>query len=146
MSWTYDAWSQNDDLNIGYPYVTNSGAPVAPDMSNVKFSWDINVNLNLGYPYVVLGGNTPAPDMTDVKFFWDIKPDKNYGYPFVGTIDNQGAFCNAINLESITIPETVKYIGPYAFYNTKLTEVTIASDCVYGPYSFPANCTIHFYS
>ena len=56
-----------------------------------------------------------------------------------------GAFCYAVNLRKVTIPKSVKYIGRYAFRNTALTEVTIASDCTYYPTSFPDNCKINYY-
>lgn len=56
-----------------------------------------------------------------------------------------GAFCHAVNLRKVTIPKSVKYIGRYAFRNTALTEVTIASDCTYYPTSFPDNCKINYY-
>ncbi len=36
-----------------------------------------------------------------------------------------GAFENCLNMISITIPETVTSIGPYAFYNTGLKEIVI---------------------
>lgn len=56
-----------------------------------------------------------------------------------------GAFCNCVNLENVTIPESVNYIGPYAFYNTKLKKIKIASNCVYYDTSFPEDCEIEFY-
>jgi len=58
----------------------------------------------------------------------------------------QGAFCNCTSLAKATISPTVKYIGEYAFYNTALKQVRIASDCVYYPTSFPPNCEIKFYN
>lgn len=56
-----------------------------------------------------------------------------------------GAFANAIMLKKVSIPESVKRIGQYAFRNTALTSVTIASDCEYYPTSFPDGCVINFY-
>lgn len=56
-----------------------------------------------------------------------------------------GAFCNCHGLVSVYIPSTVKKIGPYAFYNTQLSQVQIASDCEYYDTSFPENCTIEYY-
>lgn len=56
-----------------------------------------------------------------------------------------GAFANCTNLQSVSIPPSVKSIGRYAFYNTSLTSVTIASDCTYYSTSFPDGCTISFY-
>ena len=56
-----------------------------------------------------------------------------------------GAFANATNLTYVRIPPTVKKIGRYSFRNTKLTSVTIASDCEYYDTSFPDGCQIKFY-
>lgn len=56
-----------------------------------------------------------------------------------------GAFANAVNLTKITIPRSCKYIGEYAFRNTALTSVKIASDCTYFPTSFPDGCQVKFY-
>ena len=57
-----------------------------------------------------------------------------------------GSFCNCEDLKTVIIPESVKYIGDYAFYGTALTSVTIASDCVFAPTSFPPRCIINYYS
>jgi hypothetical protein len=57
-----------------------------------------------------------------------------------------GAFMNAQHLTSVLIPRSVKYIGEFAFTNTQLTSVTIASDCTYFPTSFPDGCVVNFYS
>ena len=56
-----------------------------------------------------------------------------------------GAFKGATNLTSVVIPRSVKKIGPEAFADTGLTEVTIANDCVYEDTSFPPGCVINFY-
>lgn len=56
-----------------------------------------------------------------------------------------GAFSGCTNLQMVEIPRSVKYIGEFAFYNTGLTNVTIANDCQYFPTSFPPNCVINFY-
>ena len=56
-----------------------------------------------------------------------------------------GAFLNCKNLTTVEIPSSVKKIGECAFYNTKIKEVTIASDCEYFDNSFPPDCVINFY-
>ena len=63
----------------------------------------------------------------------------------IPTTNPIGAFCNCVNLENVSIPESVNYIGPYAFYNTKLKKIKIASNCVYYDTSFPRDCEIEFY-
>lgn len=56
-----------------------------------------------------------------------------------------GAFLNCKSLTTVEIPSSVKKIGEWAFYNTKIKEVTIASDCEYFDSSFPPDCAINFY-
>lgn len=56
-----------------------------------------------------------------------------------------GACANNIQLYSVTIPKSVKRIGRYAFYNTLINHVTIASDCTYYPTSFPEGTVIERY-
>ena len=56
-----------------------------------------------------------------------------------------GAFVNS-NLSRVTIPSSVKEIGEFTFYNTKLKTVTISKDCKYYPTSFPDGCKINFYN
>ena len=55
-----------------------------------------------------------------------------------------GAFERS-TIEYVSIPESVKYIGEYAFASTSLTSVKIASDCTYFTTSFPAGCQVTFY-
>ena len=56
-----------------------------------------------------------------------------------------GAFISS-NLSRVTIPRSVKEIGEFTFYNTKLKTVTISKDCKYYPTSFPDGCKINFYN
>lgn len=60
-------------------------------------------------------------------------------------VDTQGAFNECPNLIYVKIPESVKSIGRYAFRDTNLKSVKIASDCTYYPTSFPIGCKIYFY-
>lgn len=88
----------------------------------------------------------PYPDS-----LWRIDPLVNGGMPYnnlmidleVKNVD--GAFKNAVNLSSVSIPYSVKTIGEYAFTNTALEKVTIAPDCTYYPTSFPEGCEVSFY-
>ena len=90
------------------------------------------IDLYMSYPYP--------------PFWWyldtTINKLKNSGLP---SVSKMGAFCNCANLQTATIPKNVKYIGDFAFNDTGLTEVTIASDCTYKDTSFPDNCTINTY-
>lgn len=56
-----------------------------------------------------------------------------------------GAFSGCTNLRQVSIPRSVKFIGAYAFADTALASVRIASDCTYSATSFPEGCTISFY-
>lgn len=56
-----------------------------------------------------------------------------------------GAFINCTALRNVSIPESVKYIGEYAFYGTALESVRISNACTYYPTSFPPGCVINFY-
>lgn len=53
-----------------------------------------------------------------------------------------GAFCHAAELRRVSIPDSVKKIGEFAFRNTALKSVKIAEDCEYYETSFPDGCEI----
>ena len=79
-----------------------------------------------------------------LPFWWYVENDR----PRTSALPEpvyRGAFCNCTKLATAHIPESVKYIGPYAFRNTALTKVKIASDCVFSSTSFPEECVIEFY-
>jgi len=70
----------------------------------------------------------------------------NQGYPtFRYNKPRFGCFANVTTLIKATIPQTVKYIADYTFYNTSLTKVTIAKDCKYFEHTFPDKCEISYY-
>lgn len=75
---------------------------------------------------------------------WKIENNKLVNSDLPDTIPI-GAFSDCTSLTEITIPESVKYIGPYAFYNTKLKKIKIASSCKYYDTSFPKDCEIEYY-
>lgn len=80
--------------------------------------------------------------------FWRINANINDGLPRIGLMISQvllGAFADAKELEQVSIPQSVKYIGRYAFRNTKIRSATIASDCTYYSTSFPNGCVVNFY-
>lgn len=133
MAWVIDS---------GYPYqdtVSNSLIAVYSE----PFPTGI-FTINNDYPKYLgraLVDVVSEPYPTGI-FFVDNDYPKYLGLNLIDT----GAFCWAINLEKVVIPESVKYIGITAFRNTALTEVTIAPDCVYYPTSFPDGCKINFYN
>lgn len=76
---------------------------------------------------------------------WYVDEQKGLTSNFLPEKYLSGAFANARNLTEVVIPKSCKKIGRYAFANTKLRTVIIASDCEYYPTSFPAGCIINFY-
>lgn len=93
----------------------------------------------LAYPITGTLMQDPYP-----AFWWYVENDeiKNRYLP---EPVYHGSFCNCEDLKTVIIPESVKYIGDYAFYGTALTSVTIASDCVFASTSFPPRCIINYY-
>ena len=83
--------------------------------------------------------NIPYP-----PFWWYVDNNKLKS-GILPSVAKMGAFYNCINLQTATISKNVKYIGDFAFNDTELTEVTIASDCTYKDTSFPDDCTINTY-
>lgn len=117
MSWTSTNWKLLDGSNFSLPYPSALTQIIDTiDNSNIKFCF---------YKYGV----------------------ENYGLPksIPFNIDIPGACKGLSNLTSVTIPQSVKYIDHYAFYQTGLSSVTIANDCVYQSTSFPSGCVINRY-
>lgn len=83
------------------------------------------------------------------KALWRIEAGKNYGLPFHELMPDipvtLGAFQDVTTLGKISIPQSVKKIGEFAFAGTSLKKVKIASDCEYFPTSFPEDCVVEFY-
>ena len=79
---------------------------------------------------------------------WRIDTDVNNNLPtneLLSNITLLGSFANAKNLQQVSIPQSIKRIGRYAYRNTQLKSVIIAKDCEYYNTSFPDGCKIHFY-
>ena len=76
---------------------------------------------------------------------WSIDSNGELYNIYSPTSTKLGAFANAVSLTQISIPRSCKKIGRFAFTNTQLTSVTIASDCTYFPTSFPDGCVVNFY-
>lgn len=117
--------------------------PTAP----LPYWWETNEE---GLPTHSYFPATPSNPMEEPWPYalWRTDPQINSGYPYhelLPEVPLLGAFANAVNLKTVRIPETVKTIGRYAFRNTQLTSVTIASDCEYYDTSFPDGCIINFY-
>ena len=137
----YDAhihWLMNDG---DYPFLES--LPQNLTVMNEPYSITLMTQKANEYPKYdnlkLLKFNSPYPIIIMIQ--------KNNEYPFFEQLklESLGAFKDAINLQSVIIPKSVKKIGPYSFANTKLTSVTIARDCEYYPTSFPSGCQINFY-
>lgn len=76
---------------------------------------------------------------------WSIQSNGELYNIYSPTSTKLGAFANAVSLTQISIPRSCKKIGRFAFTNTQLSSVTIASDCDYYDTSFPAGCVVNFY-
>lgn len=146
MGWTSTYWKSVDDIEDGYPISVNISYVIDTINPNgIKYCWVV-----LG-DYLVKAGATyiEGINTNGIKFVW-YTDFNTFGLPrcAVNLLETYvpTAFRGYENLTKIKIPESVKYIDYYAFYDTGLTEVTIAQDCVYQDSSFPAGCTINYYS
>ena len=142
MAWIDTNWQQDDSINSGYPYPVGVSAPAGFIYDNIYEVWHFTEGVNNNYPYVeqVVSFNPEG-----IYTSWEMgNPTLSY-YPYTHLPTMLGAFNYCLSLETASIPETVKFIGDYAFWNTSLTEVTIAIDCCYYAHSFPVGCNIRYY-
>lgn len=72
---------------------------------------------------------------------WTIK-NENMERNELFTYEFLGGFYNS-TLSNIEIPSTVNKIGERAFYNTRLSTITIPINCEYSKNSFPIDCKIN---
>lgn len=152
MSWTDTNWKLVDGVDESLPYSTQ--------LTNLLDSMDTTYSPKVCWvPFQLTGDTTntlikyrgteivDTIDNSDIKFVFHKDGYENFELPKTvsNNIDIPGAAKGLSNLTNVTIPLSVKYIDHYAFWNTGLTEVTIAADCVYQRTSFPINCTINNY-
>lgn len=142
------------------PWVLNL-AENPPDIYNSTLPRTLHNAMEQPYPNIFWYVNQVGNDVTHSGETEPHSPCFTNPYPYVFWYINQarndvthsgelecqilGAFANATQLQRISIPKSVKYIGTEAFRNTQLTSVTIASDCTYFPTSFPDGCVVNFY-
>lgn len=146
MGWTSTYWKSVDDIEDGYPISVNINYVIDTINPNgIKYCWVV-----LG-DYLVKAGATYIEGInTDgIKFVWHTDIN-TYGLPISSQITHHittPAACRGLtNLTSVTIPPSVKYIDYLSFWDTGLTSVTIADDCVYQDSSFPTGCVVNRYS
>lgn len=104
MSWTEDIWSQNDLINNGYPFVTETGISEKYTHSSVKSVWTIQENENNGYPFISETGIAKKYNHISVKSIWRIDQNINNGYPYITTafaVDNMKLFVGNIRVKHI---------------------------------------------
>ena len=143
MAWIDTNWQQDDSINSGYPYPVGANAPIGFSYNDIYKVWHFTGGVNNDYPYIE---EVIKFDYDGIYSVWKMdSPTLSY-YPYTHMPIMLGAFNYCKNLTEVIIPESVKYIGPYAFWETGLTEVTIAADCKYYPTSFPEDCKINFYN
>lgn len=124
-------------------YYPSFGRPFNTFDINCPFLMKIRPDVLDGYPGYkdIQWFKPPYP-----KLMMTMEPERCDGMPSYRMItDNYAAFKNASSLEEIVIPQSVKSIIDYAFYNTNLKSVKIARDCLYGEHSFPVDCIINYY-
>ena len=135
------------DIFYAYNYVTGNNLPEWDPVSwelyksddgttwelvDAQTDADITMSRNSSTQLLILDG-------------WYVDSDGHLTNDRLKPVKQMGAFANCVSLRNVSIPPSVKSIGRYAFYNTSLTSVTIASDCTYYSTSFPDGCTISFY-
>ena len=140
----------DEDKNDGYPCHS-----WAPDLITLlvqarpfpRMMPGLDSTKNDGYPsfsgftYPILVQKRPFPKM--MPSLETTGRDK--GYPtFRHDEPGFGAFANVPTLNKATIPQTVKFIADYTFYNTSLEKVKIARDCMYFEHTFPPDCVITY--
>jgi len=169
MAWTDTYWEQDNDKNNGFPipielilpedftfdsiytpWITNGeeNPYIISSISDFTFDsiytpWITNGEEN---PYIISSISDFTFDLIYTPWSFDSTEEFNSGYPYMQKYPYLGAFANCRNLKEIVIPKTVKKLGQHTFRGTSLTQVTIASDCEYGPETFPPNCIIKFYN
>lgn len=141
-SWTYQGWSQDDNINSGIPYVSSGSYPTTPDFTNVASVWTLEYGLPTpSVPYI------DVIDLDDTRLIFDIHPTNNFGLPYCGLhyVKAQGSHMGCTNLTSVTIPASVTVIEPYAFFESSLSSATLSPDCLYYQTTFPVGCTLSYY-
>jgi hypothetical protein len=140
--------SLDPDKNDGYPSFSGFTYPILVQTKPFpKMVPSLDPDKNDGYPsfsgftYPILVQSAPFPKMVP-----SLEDDMNDGYPTLRhNIPGFGAFSNIPTLKKVVIPQTVKFITDYTFYNTDIKNVTIARDCVYFDHTFPPDCVISYY-
>ena len=136
---TWYIWGRYSDNSA----ISPSDATSCTCVLGYSGNWEVGDD---GLPYNELSAN-PISNVMESPYpqgLWRIESGE-ITTGLLPQADELGAFANAVNLTQVSIPRSCKKIGRYAFANTQLTSVTIASDCDYYDTSFPAGCVVNFY-
>lgn len=135
--------------------VTFPSYPLAPALWRTGTSLMSGLHYDLTFPSYPLASQLwrVTRNGLETGFYNEIpKPDDNWVIGTDGLKTKNmaetiylGAFANNPGFYQVTIPKSVKSIGRYAFYGTRIDWVRIARDCKYYPTSFPEGCLINFY-
>lgn len=104
MSWTEDIWSQDDTINNGYPFITETGVAEKYTHSSVKSVWTIQETENNSYPFMADIRTVEKYNHSSVKSIWSIDQNINSGYPYITTaftVDNMKLFVGNIRVKHI---------------------------------------------
>lgn len=144
-SWSEGVWAQDDQYNLGCPYITDSGYCQPLDWTNVE------VYFKFTTPYPIPRFNTYVDtlDFSQIGTIFQVNSE-NYGFPYninaSSVISNIGAFYGCTNLTNVSIPLSTLFIDYYSFNNTNIQSVTLSPDCFFYKHSFPSSCTINYYT
>ena len=96
---------------------------------NINTSGTVTIPSSVnGYTVTTIGGNSFPKCNKITSIIIPNTVERISGYAFTGENFNDE---NLTSLNSINIPSSVKYIGPYAFANTCITSITIPSSVTY---------------
>lgn len=107
-------------------------------------SWELNsddILVNVDIPDSIDGNIFVEPYPAS---FWNLdETDEKLKMGLIPDILPMGAFSLTTELEMIRLPESLKEIGPEAFYGSGIRNVTIPnSQCTYYATSFPPGCVV----
>ena len=108
MSWIDEYWSQDDDKNSGFPFITDAGLSSQADLSEVKTIWAFSDETNFGLPFISNTGLALQADLSEVKTIWAFSDETNFGFPY---IKEAPVITNPLTIMIGSIPAKRIYMG-----------------------------------
>jgi hypothetical protein len=140
-------------INMADPVFVIDGRTILPTAMTVKPcdkqnipDWAFRVDPNIGKGVFtterIPDGYIPKKEAPE--WLWRFTAGVNSGAIYSGNMPaiNSGAFRDASNLKTVTIPSSVKSIADDSFSGTAVTHVEIAADCDVGLRVFPDDCVV----